>query len=74
MSVPIPSKITDQVLDLDNLFSLIRILGDDASGGDVHGDSLAVMGEQCTGGAIQANDWRAPKIQLEGSKQRQHST
>ena len=47
MSVPIPSKITAEVLDLENLFSLIRILGDDASGGDVHGGGLAVVEERC---------------------------
>ena len=40
MSVPIPSKITAEILDLEILFSLIQILGDDASGGDVHGDGL----------------------------------
>ena len=61
MSVLIPSEITAEVLDLENLFSLIRILGDDASGGNVHGGGLAVVGVQCSGGAIRVNDWRAPK-------------
>ena len=74
MSVPIPSTIIAEVLDLENLFSLIRILGDDASGGDVHGGGLAVVGVQCSGGAIQVNDCQTPKRQLEVSKQRQHIT
>ena len=60
MSVLKPSKIIAKVLDLENLFSLIRILGNDASGGDVHGGGLAVVGVQCSGGAIRANDWWAP--------------
>ena len=42
MNVQIPSKITAEVLDLENLFLLIRILGDDASGGDVCGGGLTV--------------------------------
>ena len=56
MSVPIPSTITAEALDLENLFSLIQILGNDASVRDVHGESLAVVGVQCYGGEIQAND------------------
>ena len=61
MSVPIPSKITAGVLDLDNLFSLIWILGDDDSGGDTHGGGLAIVGVQCFGGVLQVNDWKGPK-------------
>ena len=63
-----PSKNTAEVLDLENVFSLIQILGDDAYGGDVHGNGLAVMGMQCSGGAIRANNWQALKIQQQGSK------
>ena len=51
-----PLKITAEVLDLEILFSLIQILGDNASGGDVHGEGLAVVGVQCSGGAIRVND------------------
>ena len=46
MNVPMPSKVIAEVLDLETLSSLILILGDDASGGDVHGGGLAVE-ERC---------------------------
>ena len=61
MSVLMPSKITTKVLDFENLFSLIQILGNKALGRYVHGGGCTVVGVPYSGGAVEVNDWQALK-------------